>query len=569
MTPWILLLAGAALAAPPVHHVLSVHLDPADHRLSVDDAFTVGGAVPQDPGGGYRFVLHAGLEPRIRSRGWRLEPGSAEAPDRATAAEEGESVPVRTWRLVPGRRAEAIVRLSMSGEIHHPVVTAETDYARGFAETPGLVDAAGVFLTGASRWVPTFGMERVTYDLAVHLPQGWDAVSQGHRSRTTGRRGSVVVRWTGAGPAEEVVLAAGPWTGTWTVAGDTEIGTLLVQDDPALAWRYLDATRRTLAMYEAILPPYPFPVFVTAENFWETGYGFPGFTLLGPKVLRFPWVLASSFPHEILHSWWGNGVLVAAEGGNWCEGLTAYMADHLLAEQRQEGALHRRNTLQRYADFVAREGRDFPLSEFTGRTSAASEAVGYGKALLLFHMARRSMGDEAFLAALNRFFETHRFRRASFADLAAAFDATDPGWRAFFETWTRRTGAPRLALGEVGIRPPERRADAAAWRLEVEVRQVQHEDPFPLTVPVAVTLEGSPVALEVPCTFEGRTCRVTVPCPNRPLRVDVDPAFDVVRLLDPFEVPPALSTVQGDTEAVFVLPSGVSEAEDRAWRDLA
>ena len=69
------------------------------------------------------------------------------------------------------------------------------------------------------------------------------------------------------------------------------------------------------------------------ENFWETGYGMPSFTLLGPQVIRFPFILTSSYPHEILHNWWGNSVFVDYPTGNWCEGLTAYMADHLMKEQ--------------------------------------------------------------------------------------------------------------------------------------------------------------------------------------------------------------------------------------------
>ena len=122
----------------------------------------------------------------------------------------------------------------------------------------------------------------------------------------------------------------------------------LRDDDPALAGRYLQATRRYLRLYESLLPAYPYPSFALVENFWETGYGMPGFTLLGPRIIRFPWILTSSYPHELLHNWWGNSVYVDFDGGNWCEGLTAYLADHLFAEQRGEAATYRRATLKKY-----------------------------------------------------------------------------------------------------------------------------------------------------------------------------------------------------------------------------
>ena len=112
-------------------------------------------------------------------------------------------------------------------------------------------------------------------------------------------------------------------------------------------------------------------------------------------VIRFPFILTSSYPHEILHNWWGNSVFVDYPTGNWCEGLTAYMADHLMKEQAGQAAEYRRDTLKKYRDFV-RDGRDFPLTEFRSRHSAATEAVGYGKTLMGFHMLRRQLGDEAF-----------------------------------------------------------------------------------------------------------------------------------------------------------------------------
>jgi len=46
-----------------------------------------------------------------------------------------------------------------------------------------------------------------------------------------------------------------------------------------------------------------------------------------------------------------------------------------------------------------------------------------------------------------------------------------------------------------------------------------------------------------------------IPCRGRPLRLDVDPAFDVMRRLDPLEVPPALSTLFA-AGAVFAVGLG-------------
>jgi aminopeptidase N len=103
----------------------------------------------------------------------------------------------------------------------------------------------------------------------------------------------------------------------------------LRSSDPDLAERYLEATERYLALYSALIGPYPYDKFAPVENFWDTGLGMPSFTLLGPRVIRLPFILYTSYPHEVLHNWWGNGVYVDYETGNWSEGLTAYLADNL------------------------------------------------------------------------------------------------------------------------------------------------------------------------------------------------------------------------------------------------
>ena len=186
--------------------------------------------------------------------------------------------------------------------------------------------------------------------------------------------------------------------------------------------RYLESTARNLEMYRGLIGPYPYTKFSLVENFWETGYGMPSFTLLGPQIIRFPFILTSSYPHEILHNWWGNSVYVDYLTGNWCEGLTAYLADHLYKEQQGQGAEYRRDTLKKYRDFVG-EAHDFPLSEFRSRHSPATEAVGYGKALMLFHMVRRQIGDDAFRAGLQRFYRENRGKRASFTDFRKSMEA--------------------------------------------------------------------------------------------------------------------------------------------------
>ena len=159
----------------------------------------------------------------------------------------------------------------------------------------------------------------------------WHVISQGNG---TSRDEQGVARWDSDGLVEQIYLVGGPLLRYSDAAGAVEALVYLREQDDALARKYLDATAQYLEMYRQLIGPYPYGKFALVENFWETGYGMPSFTLLGPQVIRFPFILHSSYPHEILHNWWGNSVFVDYEKGNWCEGLTAYLADHLVQEQR-------------------------------------------------------------------------------------------------------------------------------------------------------------------------------------------------------------------------------------------
>jgi aminopeptidase N len=249
-----------------------------------------------------------------------------------------------------------------------------------------------------------------------------------------------------------------------------------------LAQRYLDATAQYLELYNALLGPYPYPKFALVENSWESGYGMPSFTVLGSKVIRLPFIVSSSYPHEILHNWWGNGVFVDAQQGNWCEGLTAYLADHLMQEQRGSAVTYRRATLQRYTDYVSAHS-EIALMAFRARHSAATAAIGYGKALMLFHMLRQQMGDSAFIKALQGFYRDYLFQRASFDALRHAFaSVTGEDMSEVFLQWVARSGAPELRISAATVQP-----DSQGYRLSVILNQVQPGPAYRLQVPLAVS----------------------------------------------------------------------------------
>ena len=111
------------------------------------------------------------------------------------------------------------------------------------------------------------------------------------------------------------------------------------------------------------------------------------------------------------------------QSGNWCEGLTAYLADHLVQEQRGLGADYRRNALQKYRNYV-QAGTRFPTQGVSRTTQCGDRSGG----------VRQSADDVPHDAAADRrrrvssvhwpgSIGNSKGKRASFADLREEFEA--------------------------------------------------------------------------------------------------------------------------------------------------
>ncbi|MGB5259702.1 MAG: M1 family aminopeptidase, partial [Gammaproteobacteria bacterium] len=546
---WLPLTVGAGL-----HHSLEATLHPAQHSIEVQD--TVSGFSPTSRT--VEFTLHPLLQPESLTAGVRLTALPAPAP--------GDGNP----GVLPGRyRAELPpgqheLTLRYSGLIRHELVQQGEEYARGFSETSGMISTEGVFLSADSHWYPQFDAEPLTFELRLTLPGGWRGMSQGERTERTSGIDAEQEYWRCDVPQEQIYLVAGAFTEYQQTSNGVRAMVLLREPDPVLAQKYLDTTDDYIKMYTDLIGPYPYRKFAMVENFWETGYGMPSFTLLGSRVIRFPFILHSSYPHEILHNWWGNSVYIDYDRGNWAEGLTSYLADHLIKEQRGQGAEHRRDVLQKYTDYV-RHQQDFPLTEFRSRHSPVSEAVGYGKTLMLFHMLRQELGDEAFIDGLRRLYSNYKHRVADYAAVQAAFaQAGGRPLAAFFRQWVERRGAPMLRVSQVKA---EQRADRHV--LVAVIEQTQADAPYRLEVPLAVHLQGREQAWQTRIAIDADRTRIELPLPAAPLRLDVDPEFDLFRRLHREEIPPAISQVFGAERVLIVLPAQAPPALLEAYRSLA
>ncbi len=532
-----------------VEHNLKVRIHPTTHRLQVEDKITLPVTAPRE----VIFSLHAGLQPVTPTTGVTV-----------TALTQSADELQQSFKVKFAEQLKTFT-LHYEGQINHPLESYGKEQARGFRSTPGLISTEGVFLAGSSVWFPQFeSYQYLRFKMQVESPAGWKTVSQGKRVSDSESKDYTVDNWDSQSPQEEIYLIAAPFIEYDRQTGNINAQVFLRQPDQALANKYLDATAKYVTLYEKLIGDYPYSKFALVENFWETGYGMPSFTLLGSRVIRLPFIINSSYPHEILHNWWGNGVYVDFPSGNWSEGLTAYLADHLIKQQQGQSASYRLQSLQKYNDYAA-NSRDFPLTQFRGRHSSATEAVGYGKTLMLFHMLRNKTGDSLFIQSLQQFYRDYQFKIASFDDLRLTFE-TVSGIKLddFFSQWIARTGAPDLRLGHSDVIK-----QGNQYHLKFELKQTQPDEVYHLEIPVAVTIEGQKKAQQSFVVMTQKNQQFDLSFAARPIRLDIDPEFDLFRHLAMEETPAAFTQLFGAHDMLVILPRSANPQLKKAWQVFA
>ncbi len=425
----------------------------------------------------------------------------------------------------------------------------------------GTITRDAAFFLAGSGWYPLI-LEDISesFRVSVTAPKGIYAVMEGRlethaddadRSRST---------WSVDRPSGPLAMFAGRYVVNERMHDKVRIATYFFAANAGLSTRYLDAVERHIGRYEALHGPYPFTKFAVVENFFPTGYGFPSFTLLGSRVLQLPFIPDTSLRHEVAHCWWGNGVFVDTTGGNWCEGLTTYVADYLSKEEHslEEARDYRLHTLEKYALLAAGE-QDVPLSAFQSRYNPASQAVGYGKAMFVFHMMRLRIGDEAFWAALRDIYADRLYKPTRWGHFMDAF-AEHGGLsrnevRTFHDQWITRPGALNLDMDRL-------RVVSAAGRPQVEGVLIQKSPRFKVRVPVEVT--GTTARQREIVTLDDGTATFSIRMQEAPRTVAADPDFDVFRLLYLEEIPATVNSVKGSKALAAVL----AENSPTPWAEI-
>ena len=428
-------------------------------------------------------------------------------------------------------------------------------------EALGYIGEEGTFLSPSALWYPVMeGGKDFAYKINITSEKGYEYITAGDRIRREEKGDKITTSFQFLNPSEEIFLVGGKYIISESNYNDIKIYTYFSPEDEDLSDGYIESVKNYLKLYEGLLGKYPFGQFSVVSNFLPTGYGFPTFTLLGQEILRLPFIKDTSLGHEVLHNWWGNSVYVDYESGNWCEGLTTYLADHYYKEMKGEGINYRKEMLRGYNSYI-NEGNDFPLSDFKSRTETFTRAIGYNKSVFVFHMLRIELGDEKFFSALKEIIKRQSFKVTSWIDLQKIFEEVNGeplGW--FFKQWIEVPGAPFLNLKN------------AAYKKKGEgyitsFKLVQDGKPYLLNVSIEITTEKGKAKKII--RIKDKEESIEIRTADRPLSLSIDPHADIFRLLHKQETPPTISRVMGDKNKIIVLPTGGDKELIDTYKDIS
>ncbi|KON82404.2 M1 family peptidase [Azoarcus sp. PA01] len=524
-------LEAAVASEPAAAYRLAVRLDPGRRELSGDAEITIDSEAP------FELLLNS-----------RFEAGLLRIDGEPVALKPRHQGALQRWS-VPAGVAGRTLALSWHGTLAALAPGVEHRDTLGMQEP--VADPHGSFLPSSTAWYPLVARKGRAllhaFTLSLDLPEGQHGLVAGHLQSESARGGRLVARFDFPHPAEGIDLVAGPYRVTERHVRSSDGRPILLRtyfhaELEPLAAGYLDAVRDYLALYESWIGPYPFTSFAVVSSPTPTGFGMPTLTYLGIEVLKLPFIKATSLGHEVLHNWWGNGVYPDYASGNWSEGLTTFMADYHYAERA--GADRARAMRQGWLRELSGipPGADRPLAAFTSRTHGVDQAIGYGKAAMMFVMLRDRIGEPAFDRAIRRFWQTQRFRVADWDDLRAAFEAESrQRLEHFFEQWLERAGLAEVALVE-----------GRAAEGHVAVTLTQGAPPYVIEVPLRVGTTEGEENRRVRLERTEQRFELELGAEEAATRITLDPENRLLRRLHRREAPPILRELQFDARTALV-----------------
>jgi aminopeptidase N len=551
---------------------LDVNLQPTSHRLEANAALTISQKDPaRAQGAKLQLQLHRDLGIDAitmdgRPIGFRRLPEPAQsqpATDQAATsapssaeASDSEKPPANyelEWKPARGQPGTLVVRYG--GCLYQDVSAGEKPGKIHNLQMKAHIGEEGVFLSEDGIWYPGLPqpeakdgreIELTQFELTATEVPGMVLVASGNRdgAELNSRRNARTI-WRSPFPLHGLALVGGPHEIHQRQVDAVLVSVHVSKDHAALAPGLLDAVESYLKLYQPLIGKYPYTEFTVVENFFSSGFAFPGFTVLASAVIAMgPMGLEPGYlDHELLHNWWGNGVFVSGLDGNWCESLTSYCANYMrnVLEGRDQKARAVRRDIC-YGLSRLSPDKDKPLGRF-GHDDGPEGFIGYQKGSMVFAMLSQKVGPETLWRALRRLRQERLGKPTNWEQIRQAVEReSDQSLEAFFKQWVRGTGIPDIVLDEASY-------DGRARRLTVTVTQ-DGRQAFDVAMPIRLVFENR--GADEMVSIRRPTQVAVLKSMEAPKYVELDPDFYVMRRIPLKDVLPTISGI-GKSKSLLIV----------------
>ncbi len=301
--------------------------------------------------------------------------------------------------------------------------------------------------TGSMAWFPGnhHPSDKASYDIAVTVPKGLTAVSNGElRSERTADDGSTTFAWHTAEPMASYVATVA--IGRYTVTRSAAKGGLpvYVAVDPS----QVAASRKVLARLPEVMEwaqnnfgPYPFSsTGAIVDRPEDVDYALE--TQNRPVHPGAP--DTPTLVHEIAHQWFGDSVTPKSWQDMWLNESLATYAEWLWTED--EGGATAEETFTQLYDHGEDEYEDlwaFPPAKPTSAAHVSDPPV-YQRGAMVIHRIRQTVGADTFYDIVQGWAAAHRHGSADTDDFTAFVEeqAPDEDFDEIWADWLYGEGKP-------------------------------------------------------------------------------------------------------------------------------
>ncbi len=262
------------------------------------------------------------------------------------------------------------------------------------------------------------------FEILVTAPTGWTVVASGSTVSQKAAPQDMATWRVVSGPMRDVNVVLSPRFELATQrVGDVVVNSYYLPEDAPGGKRVLRWAADALAFFEQHFGPYPFAELdVVATPTVAGGIEYPG--LIAMPIRRYDQEEGGRFQwstiHEVGHQWWYSLVGNDQQDEPWLDEALVQYSTALYYELAigWDGAVKEVFEAS-YQQIAGTDEDDLISRPVAAYADSNYGSVVYMKGPLFFHALRQEVGDDAFWAILQTYFDAYRYKTASGADFRA------------------------------------------------------------------------------------------------------------------------------------------------------